>query len=189
MRRALIGQSDPRHRRDHRRRDRRSLRQLETSNYAARTDRLPFLAKIQCSPSLDNKGYRALDAFVQGYRKRAYVPGRLFKDTVAGKIRGNAQVATKSMLPVAASRILRSGSLATGAMAVPTFARFTPSTNSAGEALGAAPQRPAMSPTPSSRQSRMRTGEETIRSSCLTSSAMSFGRGRRSGPAGASASR
>jgi hypothetical protein len=56
----------------------------------------------------------------------------LFEDTVAGKNRGIAQVTKKSMLPVAASRALRSRSLATGAMGVPIFVRFTPSTNSAG---------------------------------------------------------
>jgi hypothetical protein len=71
-------------------------------------------------------------AFVRGYRQTAYVPDVLFEDTVAS--RGIAQVTTKSMLPVAASRTLRSRSLATGAMGVPIFVRFTPSTNSAGEA-------------------------------------------------------
>ena len=40
-------------------------------------------------------------AFVWGYRQTAYVPDVLFEDTIAGKIRGIAQVATKSMLRVA----------------------------------------------------------------------------------------
>ena len=40
-------------------------------------------------------------SFVWGYRQTAYVPDVLFEDTIAGKIRGIAQVATKSMLRVA----------------------------------------------------------------------------------------
>jgi hypothetical protein len=59
--------------------------------------------------------------FVPGYRQ-AYVPNDCLRVPA-----GIAQVATKSMLPVAASRILRFRSLATGAMAVPIFVRFTPS--------------------------------------------------------------
>ena len=69
-----------------------------------------------------------------GYRQTAYVPDVSFEDTVAGKIRGIAHVTTKLMLSVAASRTLRSRSLATRAIGVAIFVRFTPSTNSAGEA-------------------------------------------------------